>query len=642
MSNSNNKGLLLPLLLLIFPAVASLRSISLSEFWIHIAQGQAGILRSETFSFASDSGSYVNVHWLYDLLIAGLFNSAGAGAVILLHTVAIVAAYGLLVLAARRYTSGFAVAFSIVITTWLIMVKLDARPIILAYPFIALMIYALEARPPRVTGFIMLGIGQWFWAGLHPSFILGPLLCAIYAFSHSREESGTPNDFKQGLIGAGIALGVSLLNPYGPGLHSWAIGHMPIQFMPISLTDLSSISDTVGADGFRMVLYLALAIGGAGLLTYRQKLPLAVTACAVVSAFMAVMAVGRISYHLLAIFGFMFFVISCQSIGEFIHSHLKGREKVADIAGYAVLGLLVLGTFFSLLTGGFFQSIGSASRLGLGLDQQTVSDDAIAFIGKEGFPETMINLPLDGGKLKAQLPDRKVYIDQRLGAYSNVQFTDINKALLRADKEVWDTINETYQPDAVLFNLTIRGSHAGVRMLLEQGTWRLSFFDGISAILIQNKPEWTDSFSNTDVQAKGLAQLEAAKNKTLAKLTHGALPPLPLQLIGAGNLLLALDRTAQANAVYELAYAALPSDMDLLHQLGVTRFSLKEYDRAAAAIQTVLETQPDNAITWLWLARVYEAQDRSSEAASAYNRGYSISPETADQVKKIWKLKSGV
>jgi len=372
MANTNTKGLLVAFIALLLPLVASLRSISLSDFWMHIAQGQAGILRSETFSFSSEGVKFVDVHWLYNLLTTALFTGGGSSLVILFHTMAIVAGFVLLILAAKRYASGFSLAFAVILSTWLMMVKLGPRPVLLAMPFIALMIYALENRKGGAKEWVLIGIGQWFWMGIHPSFLLGPLLCVGYAFSRSREQNSQPKDFKNALIGAGVALGVSLLNPYGPGLHLWAFSNLPLTYMPVSLTNLSSASDAMGADWFRIVLYVALATAGGGLLTYREKLPLAVTGAAVATAFMSVMAVGRISYHLLAIFGFLFFSISFKSIGIFLESHLKDKPALLTGGSWGLLAAVLLGSLAPLLSGGFFQSVGSPSRLGLGLNQQVV------------------------------------------------------------------------------------------------------------------------------------------------------------------------------------------------------------------------------------------------------------------------------
>lgn len=632
-SAENREHRLIPYLILLFPLIASLRSISSVDFWMHLAQGREGILRFDTFSVLSDGAPWVNVNWLYDAIVHALYLLGGSTPVIVLHAIAVCAAFAILIPTARKYGSDLAISFAIVVGTWLMMPKLDAQPILIALPFASIMVLGLESARKPLTGWILIGLGQLFWAQMHPSFILGPILCLAYAYQGSGAIRG-----KNGWIAVGVAAAACLINPYFLGLPTWVLGHMHDTFLQISITGISPLSDVLGAAWFKGVLYASMVLGGLGLLTYKEKLPFGPTFLAVGAAFLAVMSVGRLSYHFLAVLGFLFFVVSIQSIGTFMGELLEHKDDVGRKVAWGGLGLIIVLTLFGLAGGGLFQLFGSASRLGLSVDRQMFSPGAAAFLEQEGIPEDVVHLPLDGGYLRWMHPDRKTFIDTRVAVFDPADFSMVSKALLRADEDRWKALEDRFDPKVVLFNLTLPGSAATVRMLLnDPDVWSLGYFDGTAAVLLRTELAGSLPAETETIRQEGLATLEAARQKLTRQLASGT-PDLPLQILGGASLYLQLNRWPESNALFELAAAALPNYGDVWRQLAITRYQIEDQDLALEAMQRAADKQPNAPMNWIWLSRMYKESGRDDESAKALARARALNPELTGELDKAWKL----
>lgn len=630
----------LPYLCLLLPVLGAVRTLSQPEFWLHLAQGQAGILREETFSWALSGSRYVNVHWLYDLVTGILYASGGAGFVILAHTAATGIGFALLIAAAKRFGRAEALALAVLLSAWLMLPKLDARPLVAALPWMGLMWLGLERTRKPLFMWILVGTAQLFWTQISPTFFFGPILCGLYAWQDkSRPE--TESDFFHSSSSlwkaTALAAVISLLNPYGPLLHVWIVSHLHHPFLQISVTGISPLSDSLGAGSFKRLLYAAMVIGGLGLLTYRERLPFAPAAITVATGLVTVMSVGRLNFGLLAAMGFPFFVLSFDSIIRYAEGLLGGRRSLLGPVLAILCGIVLLASSVPILRGGFYQSIGSASRFGLGLNTGMVSSSVVDWLDQQGvWPERLVHLPVDGGYIAHR--KKPVFLDQRIAAYPREELQQLNRALLTGTQENWSAFEQSHQPDAVLLNLTVNGAQNTARLLLAKTDWKLAWFDGTSALIVRPVGANRALLQSRDPSSRGLTHLEEAREEITGQLSRSGVLDLPLQVLGGGRFYATLNRWQEANALLELAAAALPGEASTWSLLGISRHRINELDRAALALEKSLQVERDQLMTWMWLARIYSEQGEKEQSSSAYQEAAALNEEAAARIAQNWNL----
>ena len=148
---------------------------------------------------------------------------------------------------------------------------------------------------------------------------------------------------------------------------------------------------------------------------------------------------------------------------------------------------------------------GSASIFGLGSTTDLYPVDLSEIITHPDFPERIINQPADGGYLSYTY-NKQCFIDYRSGIYDENTRSDLKK-LLQGDSAAFDQFYEMYRPEAFVLNCLYPDSAQGI-VTLVQRDWRLVYFDGSTAVLIINRPDYESIFSLSHIQQSGLKKLE--------------------------------------------------------------------------------------------------------------------------------------
>ena len=82
---------LLPWLVVLFGSVLALRRISEFDFWWHLASGRwiaehFAVPSTDVFSYTASEHAWVNVQWLFDLVLYGLHGAGGPYLIVLAKT----------------------------------------------------------------------------------------------------------------------------------------------------------------------------------------------------------------------------------------------------------------------------------------------------------------------------------------------------------------------------------------------------------------------------------------------------------------------------------------------------------------------------------------------------------------------------
>ena len=178
-----------------------IRTISNPDIWMHLATGrliaESGIPHADVFSFTKAGDAWVASTWLYDRVIYTLWQATGPGFVTILHVASVLGAFLLLVPIARKWADDKSIGLALLVSASLLAPCFQIRPLLVGLFFSALYISMLDLnRKPWVAWAVLLP-SQLLWTQIHGSFLLGPIICALFAvqaFSEAHATDSTDED----------------------------------------------------------------------------------------------------------------------------------------------------------------------------------------------------------------------------------------------------------------------------------------------------------------------------------------------------------------------------------------------------------------------------------------------------------------
>ncbi|MFH0909831.1 MAG: tetratricopeptide repeat protein [bacterium] len=623
-------------------ALCGIRTITHADFWIHLAAGREilrnGLPAHDPFSFATPGAlAWLNSSWLYDALLAIIWNSGEAPFTTLAHVATAALAFVILLPAARRLANDTSIAVALIICAWLLAPQFEPRPFIFCLPLPAVFITSLSTRRPvRTLAMVLLPV-QLLWTNLHESFFLGPAMAALFAIEAylSEEEEQAARFRGLAVLTAGL-FAVTFANPFGIRLWQHVLQSVANPTYNVLLEWISPFSSQFTFGFGKYLVTATLVIIASGFVAYRRRLPVALTSLAVLSAF----ALIRTSRYVdaCAILAFPFLCLSLRSIGDAARAGLERiglAHHAIRIHGSVLLAVLLAAlSAGSLMSNLFYNRCGSAASFGTGIQYELFPDGAVrVLLQQAGFPERALNLAADGGFLAWTLPDRKIFTDTRDTLYGTKFYQDFGKALL-GDAELWNHILKQWKPEAVIMNCCWTGAGESVRRLLASAQWRLAYFDGSTAVLLSPVSANRSLLQNPSLQAAGLEALETARRSYQDRVARERFPPNPPALIGAGGVLQALGRFKEAEAIFSLLVKGAPSMTMARASLGACQLQTGRYEEAARNLDRTVALLPKNVMAWFWLEKAYRLLGRESDAAMAHAKARALNPRLIDYLSQ--------
>lgn len=628
------------LLGLLSVAIFGLRTISNSDFWVHLAAGRHilghGIPRTDPFSFATTPDQpWVNPSWLYEIVLYLLWRMGGAALVIVAHVAAVAGGFALLLPVARRLGADVGIALALVVAAWVIAPSFAVGPTALTLLFAGVFLRVLDAGAVRLPARVLLCALQVAWANVHGSFLLGPLLALLYAgdawVAHRRQPAASGDHARTAQSAAWLAallFALTLVNPFLLKLHLHALHAATNANAGVMLEWISPFQSEFAPTAARHASTVALVVIACGFIVVRGRLPLAATSLAVASAFLLVLSPRFFEFSALMALPFM--TLSLQAVGRALHERLAPHAAWPTALARAVTVLAAVATLGAVASGCYFNRTGSASAFGLGAAEDLFPGRACEqVIGRPDFPERALNLAVDGGYLAWKLPQRKVFADTRGSLYGVAFYQDLGRALL-GQAQSWSNVVAHWNPQAVILNCAWPGAGAAARHLVEQPAWALVYFDGTTAVLVQRLSGLSRLIADYEVQAEGLIALEAARRQYAGQVAHRSAPRNPPQLIGAGAASFALWRFREAEAIYTLLTLGAPTMTTAWLNLGICQYHRRAYAEAARTLETASRLRPGSVLAWLWLSKSYGALGETEPAEAAMQRARTINAAIAD------------
>jgi tetratricopeptide (TPR) repeat protein len=614
---------------LLFIAVVGLRTISTPEIWTHLALGQSG----GPISFL-ESDSFVNTTWLYDKLAYFVWNIGKAPLLIILNIIGLLTAFGLLLQVAKKWGGGLSQSLALLLCGHLIFQSLDVGPQVMMMVFIALFVYGVTEIKNQG---LLLGIlipAQILWTNMHGSFLFGPLI-ALLAFIQASQSSGQKRTRKQSSAGmygilTGAVLVATFANPYLFKMHAQVIANIQ---SPAPVYWSSLFVDYFQIPALKPLIFFIVVLGAAGLITLKKKLPIVLTTLAVIGAFL--IWTSPKNAMLFTVLAFPFIVLSLTSVSEYLHASLSTvlgkNEKMLPVVTGSIISILLIVSMIPMVTSCEYVKTGSASKFGLGIQDNLYPNDCEALFNHPAFPKTCLNLAADGGYLAFNY-NRQCFIDYRPGTYNKEVLKNLELMLL-GNKNAYDELYEKYRPEAIVINTLLPYSANGLNVLLNKGIWKLAYFDGTSAILIQDKPQFAELIENTGMQKAGLAKLEAVRAAYAEKDGSCSLGN-PAELIGGGKVYLALNRPEKAKAIFSLLLRGNGSIPAAWIGLGASQLQLKEFEDSMASLKIAISKAPENELAWREYARACQLSGNTEEYEKAIEKLKELAAKREKETKQ--------
>ncbi len=210
-----------------------------SDVWWHVRAGRwivenGRVPWEDPFTFGSPGRVWVDLHWVFQVMLAGAHAAGGAIGMILLAA-GLCASAALAGLAARaRSWPVWVVAACWLPGLVLLSARAAPRPELVSLlamaGYLAILTRADEAGRPRSRRLWLLPAVQVVWVNSHGLFVLGPILLGLYIGGRFLEARQRPIAAGERLHLAGVAAAVAaacLVNPYG-----WRGAVLPLELFP--------------------------------------------------------------------------------------------------------------------------------------------------------------------------------------------------------------------------------------------------------------------------------------------------------------------------------------------------------------------------------------------------------------------------
>jgi hypothetical protein len=510
----------LPSLSLVVVAALALRRLDDFDTWWHLASGRwiaghASVPHTDVLSYTVPENEWINLQWLYDLLLYGLWCVGGANLLVLASAACFVGTFAILGRHLGRFTGGLTTTLLLCWVAAAVNERFLIRPEMATFPLLAAVQLVLtdgRTKPERLRWLVPLLL---VWANTHSLFVLGlgAIACQVGASlvgglgflprGWQRDNAWSPAARAALWKWGAAALVATLVNPYGPRALLF-----PFELM----TRIDGSSPVYGVIGefrppfsgyfptFAIGCYQAFVFAAAGLAVlagmvraFAKEPPrgegaraegfdLGALVFALVLGYLSLLA--RRNVGVFAI-GALPFAGACAGI---LLRRLPGAWNAASAMATRTMAVLVLGAMAvvcaAVVSNRWYAATGETHEFGLGILGTNFQPRATAFFREQELPGPLFNDMTAGGYLTWDDPTGKgVYVDGRLEVYDTPFFGRYldNMSDYRAWKKDADARGIQ---SAMVFHRW--GNRQGfIHQLMASQEWRLVYYDEAVATLVR-------------------------------------------------------------------------------------------------------------------------------------------------------------
>jgi tetratricopeptide (TPR) repeat protein len=644
----SNRSAILPrivgLLAVLYVVLAGFHTLSDFDVWWQLASGRwmwehGSILRQETFSYTA-----LGKPWAYpaagELLFYWLYRLGGLALLSLLTPLACLFV-GLLLVRKGGMVRAWSVAIAAPLIAWRANVRADMFSTVFGAIFLVILWENhrgekedrwLWALPPLMV----------IWVNLHPGFLLGLALMAMFTVRHPRRL----------LPCTGVALLATLANPFGWHVYSWLgtlvrllplpqsmqswLGTGPatgpfigeLSQTPVSLPILSGAFRLRDPDSALWWLAAAALVAIAvGLFRGRGWGPVVLTCTAV-----AALAASRFQ----SVFAITTVILAPDLlIGESREDDALQQEpgsggelarllKVLPPVAALLLLVFVAVRIADLATNRYYMTHGEIASFGAGVSGW-FPERAAKFVRDHHLPREVYNDYNSGGyHTWSMAPAYPVFIDGRGDPYGTELF--FLQQRLNGESpasEEWRATLDKWKIQTLMISVSRFGGFGGlpVKSFCESDQFRLAYLDETAAVFVtaNSLPPITPGLA-LDCRTAPLNP-PAASASTWDRYQFYA---------NAGKLYYALERDKEADQAWQQALALFPDDPALHLDIGQLRHVQGRLGDAEQEFRRAIDLRP-TAVSWYALGDLLTQQGKDPEAMECFQESAlrSIRPHEA-------------
>ena len=462
-------------------------------FW-HLAAGREmiarhAILHSDPFAFTLASPPWTDLHWLFQLLMYGLYKVGSYQALIAFKLVTVASVVALLCLTVRSRKAILSAALLSALLFYNIRYLLCIRPILISLLCMAIYLFLFEhARESGRKKPLWLCLPlQIIWTNSQGLYMIGLFIIGAYwvesIIRRLRDPDERPLTESAVLV---LAAASCLFNPYGlaglllPFNLFSRIAPDVKNIYSLAISENVPLLSLTGYDAVYRVAVFATAIMAGALLFYNRKrariAPL-------------ILFTGFLSLAFFAVRNVPLYVVAVIPIiaGNIDLAGLMGQPRRPRLFTRPMC--LISGSLATVVL--LFLIFRYASIAALYPPHQTISpfrfpEKIVGYLEEHPVPGAMFNDIRYGGYLIWRLyPQKQVFIDTRLIIRSPGFFADY--LALSKHPDLFDRVAEKFDiTQAILPSALFTLHRQLLRYLYESPRWHLEYTDGASVLFVRN------------------------------------------------------------------------------------------------------------------------------------------------------------
>lgn len=643
----------------ILPAIAALVVFAAAfhtlidpDIWFHLAAGRwilaHGIPRVDPFSYPSAGQPYVDLHWLFQIVVRGIHTLAGEAGLILFATLVILATYGLVYRLARREAPAPLAAGLTALGAILASERMSPRPEIVSFLLLAVTAWLVRRhREGSRRAWWILPLVFVLWVNSEGLFVLGYL--ALGAGLLASKDAWRDRRL---WLSAALCVAAAFVNPW------FAEGalHPFVLFTRIS-RELPIYSQTIGE--FRGPFQDEAMHPAAALFPwYLGLIALALAARGRWPRLGEIVALGALVYlalsarRNLALLPLLATPILAGWLAQgeltaavrrrfWIRRPDAVRRRLAAVAA-ALLVLGLAGYLHGIVTNRIYARAETNRRFGAGRAPVDFARGAASFLNEHRIEGPLFETFAAGSYFTWAVPSQKVFIDGRLEVHTARHYERYLR--LRQGGAAWQQADQQYGFNAAVIQYMDAMDLALER--LRDGSWAPVFLDDTAIIFLRRNERnaalieqhgltvqrLRERFpSTTAEELRRSFTLPAAPGRLARALAPVSFPWSHLHL---GQFFLGLNRPDLAVPQLVAGIAAEPAVAAprimlamALNSLQLPALGVEVLDSAEA----LGGSRAARARAWIVRGDLLNAAGRPAEAIDAYDRSLALLSRREDR-----------
>ena len=434
------------------------------------------------FSFTVPDHSFINHHWLAEVIFYLLNLAVGLKGLIIFKVIINLLSFLLIYLAVRKRASIWTIVPIFVLSILIFTERTDVRPEIFSYLCLAYYLFAISKSKYENSHhwLYVLPFIQIFWTNTHIYFALGIGLLLAYLIDRYLHETDHTLVHRTAYIFVAACL-ATLINPnfidgaLAPFKILTDYGYSIIENQNIFfLTDYGISKFTISLFELSVIVFIlsyVVAIRrGAKKITFE-----------ILTGLVFIILAGKMIRNF-GPYAFVFASIVSTNFG-YIKTDVS-KKMVIILSAITTISLGYLS--YLIYNNSFYNFIGSYKHFELAIPSG--AEGAINFIKENKIKGPVFNnFDIGSYMIWKMYPDEKVFVDGRPEAYGQEFFDKIYKPM-QEDPKVWANLSKQYNINYVLFTHTdiTPWSRIFLNRISQDKNWPMIYLDGNSVIFIKD------------------------------------------------------------------------------------------------------------------------------------------------------------